>query len=88
MCLQFADDILIFSSADKQYINNIKLMGYSFELVTNLKLNFGKSSIYSRGASKSFSHNIMELLGFTKINLSINCLGIALHFKKPQAANW
>ena len=42
-CLQFADDTIIFSSMNKEHIENLKFIIVSFELLIELKISFSKT---------------------------------------------
>ena len=44
--LQYADDTLILVPGDRRSLTNLKILLYSFELVSGLSINFSKASIY------------------------------------------
>lgn len=62
ICLQFADDTLLLCNAVKDHIKSLKLILYSFELLTGLKINFNKTSIVGLGITKAQTESFSLLL--------------------------
>ena len=87
-CLQYADDTIIFCGASKNQINMLKLILYSFELLTGLKINFSRSSLIGLGLTTDEMKNYSKLLGCSAVQLLINYLGISLHNTPLKAHSW
>ena len=62
-CLQYADDIIIFCKAKKKEINSLKIILYTFELLTGLKINFNKINIIDLGLSNEETEDYINMLG-------------------------
>ena len=86
VCLQFADDTLVFSKADGKYTRNLKFLLYCFELITSLKINYEKTSMVGIGISKNEGVIFASLIRCKQTTFSIRYLSLPLHYRKTRAS--
>lgn len=87
-CIQYADATLIFCKANKRQASNLKLILYSFELLTGLKINFGKSSMIGVELSESKAKVFAELKGCSLSKLPISYFDLSLHSTRIKTSDW
>lgn len=61
--LQFADDVILFLKPDCNSIIGVKRVLQTFQVLSGLKINFSKSSLYGYGQSDDNTRNWASLLG-------------------------
>ncbi|XP_010544463.1 PREDICTED: uncharacterized protein LOC104817082 [Tarenaya hassleriana] len=76
--LSFADDVIIFSAANRESITEIKDVLYQFESFSGLKINQSKSDLFICGLPEAEASNLTSLLGIRRGNLPIRYLGVPL----------
>lgn len=84
--LQFADDTIIFLSADTNNFINIKRILQCFQLISGLKINFSKSSIYSGNVMDA--NQWAGILGCKVGVLPINYLGANIGTNPRRKIFW
>ncbi|KAJ1702307.1 hypothetical protein LUZ63_002086 [Rhynchospora breviuscula] len=84
--LQYADDTLIFASADIKTLRTLKLVLHLFAKVSGLQVNADKSSFVPFNLSSQQVGMVSSLLGFKISELPIDYLGLPLTMQKPDRA--
>jgi len=74
--LQYADDTLFFCKERAQSVFVIKVILNCFELVSDLKFSFQKSSIGGVGCSQILLHRFASILNCVTMKTSFKYLGI------------
>ena len=86
--LQFADDTIIFFDGTLESAMGIKRILQSFQLLSGLKINYGKSSLYS---SNRFSANMKELAEVLNCSIgswTMNYLGMPIGVSSRRRVFW
>ena len=86
--LQFADDTLIFSEANEQYLLRIKEILLCFQAFSGLVINFQKSGLIALGKDEDWSQNMADQLGCSLLKLPMTYLGIPLGASMRKVASW
>lgn len=76
--LQFADDKLLFIPKNSEMVINYRRILQCFSLMSELTINYTKSSLVSWGVNEDWIHEMSMELGCTHQKLPINYLGIPL----------
>lgn len=76
--LQFADDTILFVNKDLRSLMGVKRVFQCFELLSGLKINFNKSSLYGYRTSSEDIGYWASKLGCRVGSLPINYLGMPL----------
>lgn len=84
--LQFADDTILFLKPDLENIRNVKRLLQCFQLVSGLKINFGKSSLY--GWNEPELGTWASLLGCKLGDLPIQYLGASIGTNPRRKVFW
>lgn len=74
--LQYADDTIFFGEATMPNVKAIKAMLRSFELVSDLKINFAKSSFGAFGRSDQWVRSVAGYLIYRFLSLPFSYQGI------------
>jgi hypothetical protein len=82
IALQYADDILLFSSCEDHHLSNLKRILMLFEKVSGMRVNFHKSECIPLNVDEGKAHEIAPVLGFPLGKLPFRYLGVPLHFEK------
>lgn len=77
--LQYADDTILFSSAEDEHLNNLKCELACFETISGMRINFHKSEIIPVNVEGEDSHGIAHIFGCPVGSFPIKYLGILLH---------
>ena len=85
--LLFADDTLIFCSADSEQISNLRYVFTCFEAVSGLKINLSKSEIVPVGDVPHIEE-LKHLLGCKQSGLPMQYLGLLLGATFKEMAIW
>lgn len=84
--LQFADDTIIFLNQELDNIINLKRLLQCFQLVSGLKFNFGKSSLY--GWNEPDLQSWVEILRCKTCELPIQYLGASIGTNPRRKVFW
>ena len=82
--LRYADDTIIFIEHNLEQAMNMKLLLYVFEQLSNLKINFYKSELFSYGEANECANQYTQLFGCKIDNYPFRYLGIPIHHRKLQ----
>lgn len=85
---QFTDDILLFSSMDKDSLMALKFILYYFELIFGLSMNFWKIIIAPIGKVSNQVLQYAPWLNCNSFSLSIYYLGLPLKDSKLTKSDW
>ncbi|XP_077252938.1 uncharacterized protein LOC143892304 [Tasmannia lanceolata] len=86
--LQFADDMLLFSSPQASKILNLKAFLRCYELVTGLRSNFSKSRLYAVNIDEAEASSLANIMGCSLENLPSSYLGLPLGLGRPNKCAW
>ncbi|XP_020992356.1 uncharacterized protein LOC110278444 [Arachis duranensis] len=76
--LQFADDIILFFPPEEETIKNYRRLLRCFELMSDLSINFDKSSLISINCEEQRVQRMCSVLGCKASILPVKYLGISL----------
>ena len=82
ICLQYADDTILFVANDLGKASNLKMVLSCFEQVSGMKINYSKSELIPIGMDVKESTPFAEVLGCRMGSFPIKYLGIPLHYDK------
>ena len=74
--LQFADDTLIFSEVEEEYLENIKRILLSFQTFSGLTMNYKKSGLIVLRRNDAWAQNAAVRMGWTLVKLPITYLSL------------
>ena len=86
--LQFADDVVLFISQDIDSIMGIKRVLQCFQVISGLKINFSKSSLYGYGGSEQNLVEWAALLGCEVGKGELKYLGATLGASPTRLKYW
>ena len=86
--LQYADDALIFSSATRRNIISLTFILYSYELLTGLKIKFGKSTVTGIGILNKHRDQIAAILESKSSDFPLSYLALLLWTGKLTQNDW
>jgi hypothetical protein len=86
--LQYVDDAILFMDHDIEQTKNLKLLLCVFEQLSGLKINFHKSELFCYGEAKEYNDQYTELFGCGMGKHPFKYLGIPMHYKKLNNADW
>lgn len=86
--LQYADDLIIFSTREQDDVRIIKLILYLFEGSSRLTINFSKSCLFSTNYEFQSNASSAAILNCNKDCLPLTYLGVPLSSKLPRRHNW
>ena len=82
VCLQYADDTILFLDANEKVVKNMKWIFTCFEQMSGMRINYHKSEIIPMNVSEQEKRGMVETLGCPEGTFPINYLGIPLHYQK------
>jgi hypothetical protein len=82
IALQYADDIVLFSSCDRICLRNLRCVLILFEVVSGMRINFHKSEVIPMSIDDVEAHDIADVLNCPIGSLHFRYLGVPLHFDK------
>lgn len=82
ICLQYADDTILFSEANIEKARNLKQVLTCFEQVSGMRINYHKSELVPVGLSEEEALNFSEVFHCPIGSFPIKYLGIPLHYDK------
>ena len=82
ICLQYADDTILFLDKNLDYANNLKMVLHCFEQVSGMRINYNKSELIPINCEEEDLSPFFDSLGCSQGNFPIKYLGIPLHYEK------
>jgi hypothetical protein len=82
ICLQYADDTILFSASSPEYTTNLKWFLTCFEQISGMRINYNKSEIIPLGLDESETALFADILGCVVGTFPIKYEGIPLHYTK------
>jgi hypothetical protein len=82
LALQYADDMMFFSTYDKACLRNLRGVLLLFEAVSGMRINFYKSEIIPMNIEGGEARDIAHMLTCPAGSLLVKYLGVPLHFEK------
>jgi hypothetical protein len=82
LSLQYADDTILFSNPEEQYLRNLKSSLVLFETLSGMRINYHKSEIIPINMQEVHVHLAAHVFGCPVGSFPIKYLGIPLHFDK------
>lgn len=82
MCLQYADETILFLENSIEKTTNLKMVLTCFEQVSGMKINYTNSELISINMSVEETNPFVEALGCKKGNFPIKYMGIHPHYDK------
>lgn len=86
--LQFADDTILFCNSDRVELENTKRILRYFQLLSGLKINFGKSSLCGIKVPTAIVRNLAQILGCKVEALPVKYLGLPLGANPSRISTW
>ena len=86
--LQYADDTIIFMDHYIEQATNMKLILCMFEQLSGLKINFHKSEFFCFSKAKEEENLYTQLFGCELGSYPCRYLGLPMHYKKLNNADW
>lgn len=86
--LQYADNVILFSSISGEGLRNLKRVLRCFTLITSLKVNFHKSALMGINAPRTEVEGMAERLLCRSESLPIKYLGIPLRANPGRYRTW
>jgi hypothetical protein len=87
ICLQYADDTILFSDSNTAYTANLKKVLTCFEQVSGMRINYSKSELIPLGLEPEELETLANILECTIGEFPIKYLGIPLHHDKLRRAD-
>jgi hypothetical protein len=82
ICLQYADDTILFSAKDPILATNLKWVLTCFEQVSRMRINYQKSELIPLCLEEEETKFYADILGCVVGNFPIKYLGMSLHYEK------
>lgn len=82
VCLQYADDTILFMDEDESKATNLKMIITYFEKVSGMRINYAKSELIPLGVEGDSLTPFVNIFGCTVGMFPIKYLGIPLHYDK------
>lgn len=86
--LQYADDLIIFSTESQEDLHIIKLILYLFEGASGFTINFSKSCLYSTNYGYQPNEASAAILNCKRDWLPLTYLGVSLLGRRPRRQDW
>jgi hypothetical protein len=86
--LQYADDTVLCIQHDPDKAINLKLLLYSFELMSGLKINFLKSEIFIIGGDNEIAGLYSDMFGCQVGTLPMKYLGVPISSVALKTSDW
>jgi hypothetical protein len=86
--LQYADDTVLCFSHDPEKALNLKLLLYSFELMSGLKISFMKSEVFMIGGDNQIAEFYSDMFGCQVGSLPMKYLGVPISFVSLKNSDW
>jgi hypothetical protein len=82
ICLQYADDTILFVENKVEKATNLKGVLTCFEKVSGMKINYNKSELIPLALEADRINSFVEIFGCALVSFPIKYLGIPLHYDK------
>jgi hypothetical protein len=82
ICLQYADDTILFSDCNTEFATILKMVLTCFEQVSGMQINYNKSELIPLCLEELDISVLADIFGCTIGTLPIKYIGITLHFDK------
>ena len=82
ICLQYADDTILFLDNNLEHARNLKTVLSWFEQVSGMRINYEKSELIPINLDEDELHPFFDCLGCSQGKFPIKYLGIPLHYEK------
>lgn len=82
MALQYADDMVLFSSCEVEHLRNLKCILSCFEKLSSMRINFHKSEVIPMNLSDGQIQEVSHILSCPVGAFPMKYLGVPLHFDK------
>jgi hypothetical protein len=82
ICLQYADDTILFSDCNTEFATILKMVLTCFEQVSGMRINCNKSELIPLCLEELDISVLADIFGCTIGTLPIKYIGITLHFDK------
>ena len=82
VCLQYADDTLLFMEKDTSSAVNLKWILTCFEQVSGMRINYNKSELIPINMSKEETQPYVDIFQCVMGDFPVKYLGIPLHFER------
>lgn len=82
LSLQYADDTILFSSADSSHLLNLKHVISWFEQISGMRVNFHKSEIITMNLEEEDTCKIAKMFNCPVGSFPLKYLGVPLHYDK------
>ena len=82
ICLQYADDTILFLDKNLQHASNLKMILSCFEQVSGMRINYSKSELIPINMEMEETVCFIQTLGCTEGAFPIKYLGLPFHFEK------
>jgi hypothetical protein len=80
LSLQYADDTILFSSAEESHIRNLKYILMWYEQISGMRINFHKSELVPMNIDPDIAHRLAHILCCPLGSFPLKYLGIPLHY--------
>jgi hypothetical protein len=82
ICLQYADDTILFSEKDRILVSNLKMVLSCFEQVSGMRIKYDKSELIHLCIHVEEVNAYINIIGYALGKFPIKYLGIPLHYNK------
>src|ERR1043165_6948392 len=82
ICLQYADDTILFLENNIEKSQNLKSVLHCFEQVSGMRINYSKSELIPINLEVTEVAPFLDCLGCSQGSFPIKYLGVPLHFEK------
>jgi hypothetical protein len=82
LSLQYADDTILFASADFSQLSNLKYVIMWFEQISGMRVNFHKSEIITLNLEVEDTKEIANMFNCPVGSFPLKYLGVPLHYDK------
>src|SRR3954466_6577998 len=82
VCLQYADDTLLFLEPNESIAVNLKWILTCFEQISGMRINYHKSELIPINMTETDARPFLDIFECIMGNFPVKYLGIPLHFEK------
>ena len=82
VCLQYADDTLLFLENDREVATNLKYILTCFEQISGMRINYHKSSLIPINISSEDLQPFIDIFQCVAVEFLVKYLGIPLHYDR------
>lgn len=86
--LQYTDDTILYMENDLEQAKNMKLVLYTFEQLSGLKINVHKSEMFCFGEAMNNKKEYKELFACGIGSFPFRYLGIPIHYRRLRNSDW